>query len=235
MNMEHRIEPPVGSSLRRLAAPISVALASFLIGSGAAAAATAPIMPTPGPDHGGLTPAEAEPEEEVEWEWSEEEEEEVEWPFEEGEEEIEVELEFEEKARLAPNGSAQTTECVVQSASARVVASDVSDALHLRLRYASREPVRVAVHYSVEGTQKAAHLDPMTLPATRHGTIDYTERPGGRRMSKLRAAHALFVTIEASDAPRSCRRYSTRRLTHKERRPTRTVWSEARSRPRIRR
>lgn len=233
--MEHRVELLAGLPLRRLAALLSVALVGFLIASGAAAAATAPTVPTPGPDHGGPTPAEAEPEEEVEWEWSEEEEEEVEWPFEEGEEEIEVELEFDEKAPLAPQASAQATECVVQSASAQVVASDLSDTLHLRLRYASREPVRVEVHYSVEGTQRAAHLDPMTLPATRRGTIDYTERPGGRRMSKLRAAHALFVTIEASGAPRSCRRYSTRRLTHRERRSSRTVWSEAHRRPRSRR
>lgn len=237
--MEHRIASPeslAGSPPRRLAALTSIALAGLLIAGGAAPGATAPASPAPIPSQAGRTPAEAELEEEVEWEWSEreeEEEEEVEGPLEGSDEEIEVELEFEEKAPPAPSGSGHGAECAVRSASARVVASDLSDTLHLWLSYASREPVRVEIHYSVDGRRGVAHLDPMTLPATRHGRIDYTERPGGRRMSKVRAAQVLFVTLEASGAPRSCRRYATRRLTRRERRSSHTVWSEARRRPRI--
>jgi len=229
--MEHRVEPLAGLPLRRLAALLSLALAGFLIASGAASAATAPTVPTPEPDHGGPAPAEAEPEEEVEWEWSEEEEE-VEWPFEEGEEEIEVELEFEDETPLVPKHPGHAAECALQDTSARVVASDLKDMLHLRLRYASREPVRVEVHYAVEGTRRAAHLNPMTLRPARHGRVDYTEHPGLRRMSRLRAARTLVVTIEMPGASRVCPRYTTKRLTSKQHGPTQTVWSEARRRPR---
>jgi hypothetical protein len=212
--MEHGIEPSAGSAPRRFAALLSIALVGLLIVGAAVAAAAG--APAPVPSRGGLASAAAEAEEEVEW------------PLEEGEGEIEVELEFEEAPPL-PTGSEPAAECVVQSARARVVASDVSNTLRLSLRYASRQPVHVEVHYGAGGARRAAPLDPMTLPATRHGRIDYSERPGDRRMSEVRAARALFVTVEASGP--SCRSHSTRRLTQRERRPTRTVWSEAPRRP----
>jgi hypothetical protein len=233
--MEHRVEPLSRLPLRRLAALASIALVGLLIaGAGTAAAATRPIAPAPSPGHPGQTSAAAEPEEEVEWEWGEEEEEEVEWPFEEGGE-IEVELEFEEEASLVPNRPGYAAGCALQNASARVVASDLEDMLHLSLRYASREPVRVEVHYGFKGRWRAVHLYPVTLRPARHGRVDYTEHPGFRRMSKLRAARALLVTIEMPGASHACPRYATKRLTSKRHGPTKTVWSEARRRPRARR
>jgi hypothetical protein len=237
--MEHRIEPPLGSRPRRLAVLASIALAGLLIPPDAAMAASpSPLFRAPNPDRGGRTAA-AEPEEEVEWEWGEEEEEEeeeeeVELELEEGEEEIEVELEFEEEAPRATPRPGRQAECALRDASARVVASDTSDSLHLSLRYVSPEPVRVEVHYSVDGVRGATRLDPMTLRATRHGRIDYTEHPGGQRMSKLRTAHTLVVTLEASGASRFCRRHSTKRLTSKQHGHGRTVWSEASRHPRAR-
>ena len=237
--MEHRIEPLAGTSLRRLAALLSIALAGLLI-VGDPGAAAAPFAFAPSPGAGGQTSAMAEPEEEVEWEWGEEEEEEeeeeeVEWEWgEEGEEEIEVELEFEERAPVATKSAYRQTECALQDTSARVVTSDVGDSLHLFLRYASREPVRIEVNYSVDGARGATSLDPITLRATRHGRVDYTEHPSARRMSQIQAAHTLAVTIEVPGAPRSCRRYPTSRLTPRHS-YAHTVWSEAARRPQSRR
>jgi hypothetical protein len=229
--MEHRIDPHSGLRLRPLAALLSIAIGVALVAC--AIAAAAPRHLSPADANGGPRGAAAEEvEEEVEWEWGEEE---VEWEFEEGEEEVEVELEFEEEASRAREGAGPPAGCALQGTSARVVASDTSDTLRLSLRYASRESVRVAIHYSMEGAGGAAHLVPSTLHATRHGRLDYTEHPGAHRMSKLRDAHTLVVSIETPGAPDSCRHYSTKRLTSRRHGHAHIVWSETPQHPGARR
>ncbi len=137
----------------------------------------------------------------------------------EGEEEEVEELEADDSRGLPP-------ECVLSTATARVVASDKGNTVRLSIHYASSEPVRTTVDYWLKGGQGSLQLKASKRFMARRGHLSSTERLSDRAMEKVRAARVFIVHIDPVATPSYCDRYSTLRLTAKRTAGTQTSWSQ---------
>lgn len=147
--------------------------------------------------------------------------------FEEGEagwDEEEEEEEFEEDdPQVLPS------ECLLNTATARVVASANRNTVRLSVRYSSSEPARTIVDYWLKGGEGSLQLRATKHHISRKGQLSSFERLGDRAMEKVMAARVFIVHIDPAATPSYCDRYSTLRLTVKHQTGAQTSWSEPRT------
>lgn len=148
-------------------------------------------------------------------------EEDEEWGEDEGEEEEE---EFEED-----DPRALASDCVLYTATARVVASARRNTVRLSVRYSSSEPARTTVDYWLKGGEGSLQLRATKHYISRKGQLSSFEHLGDRAMEKVRAARVFIVHIDPAATPPYCDRYSTLRLTVKHQTGAQTSWSEPRT------
>ncbi len=146
-------------------------------------------------------------------------EEDEEWGEEEEEEE-----EFEED-----DPGALASECVLNTATARVVASAHRNTVRLSVRYSSSEPARTTIDYWLKGGEGSLQLRATKRYISREGQLSSFEHLGDRAMEKVRAARIFIVHIDPAATPPYCDRYSTLRLTVKHQTGAQTSWSEPRT------
>ena len=147
--------------------------------------------------------------------------------FEEGEEWGEDEEEEEEFEEDDP--PALASGCVLQTATARVVASSHRNTVRLSVRYSSSEPARTTVDYRLKGGEGSLQLRATKHYIFRKGQLSSFEHLGDRAMEKVRAARVFIVHIDPEATPPFCDRYSTLRLTVKHQTEAQTSWAEPRT------
>jgi hypothetical protein len=137
------------------------------------------------------------------------------------EEEVVVEEEEEE----AEAGSSPPGECVLQTASARVVAYPDRNRVLLLIRYTALASTDVAVEYGARGPKGSLAVGHSHQSFGRKGVFRLSARIGAAKMAKIRAAQSFTVTIHVPAAPSYCNRYFSRQLGPKRTGAHRVVWA----------
>jgi hypothetical protein len=157
----------------------------------------------------------------VETDFAEEEsEEEVEWEFEEGEEDEE-----ESEDEGTPGSAVLPPECLLRTAAPSVVVQLAHESLSLTLHYTTTSPTNVTVEYWLKGAKGTLGLGSDTRHFAKQGVLHLSRHLDEREMAKVRAAHAFMVDLDVPEAPSSCKRYLTLRLTAKHSAGSRATWS----------
>jgi hypothetical protein len=136
-------------------------------------------------------------------------------------EEGEAELPEEESEESAP-----PEECNLYATSARIVASDRNDSVHLTVGYEAGEATNVKVEYWLKGGRGSFQLKPLRRHMSTGGTIQGSELLSTPEMAKVRMARVFVVHLDIPGLSQYCKRYSTLRLTAKRENGNRTTWSE---------
>jgi hypothetical protein len=192
---------------RLLLATARVVLAIALL-----AAATLPLSAPATPSASAQTEAgfaEEEGEEETEWEFEEEDEEEGEEDSEGG----------------TPGSAVLPPVCLVRTAAPSIVALLAHESLTLTLHYTATSPTKVTVEYWLKGSKGTLALGSDTHHFGKQGVLHLSRHLDQREMAKVRAARAFMVALDVPDAPASCNRFLTLRLTAKHSLGSRATWS----------
>jgi hypothetical protein len=158
------------------------------------------------------------PQEEAEAEEFEEEE------FEEcGEEEAEEECEEleEEDSPYPPEA------CVLQTASAKVLASNSRNKVRLVVHYSSLFPTAATVEYRLKGGKGSLKVGEAEQRLDEQGTLHLSESLGKSAMAKVRAAQSFTVEMQIPGTSRRCRRFYDRHLTIKHVVHSQTSWLQS--------
>jgi len=124
------------------------------------------------------------------------------------------------------NSTPSPEECNVHATTARLVASERNDTVHLTVQYEAGEATSVKVEYWLKGDRGNFQLKRLRRQMSTRGTIQGSERLSADAMTKVGAARLFVMHLEIPGLPRYCDRYLTRRLTAKRESGHRAIWSE---------
>ncbi len=136
-------------------------------------------------------------------------------------EELEEEEEEEEESEAA---TLPPAECLLRTATARIIASETHDSVSLAVRYTSYAPSEVTVEYWLKGGRGSLQLGKVRERFAAKGLFHLSEHLGARAMAKARAARAFIVSLDVPAAPSYCDRYAIRRLTLRRVADGQTEW-----------
>jgi hypothetical protein len=197
--------PERTANLTRIAWLVTIAAPALLIALLCLAkAASAPAAALPGPEPGGESALE---EECIEWE------------------EGVVECEPPE----VPTGSAPypPEECLLRTASARVVSSPSRSILRLVVQYTTAAPTRAYIDFAMRSGGDSLGLGVVRRHLARSGVLRLHESLGEAQMERAQAATDFLLTIDIPSTPDYCRRYSSRRLGLKRTVHGQTAWFQS--------
>jgi alpha-tubulin suppressor-like RCC1 family protein len=117
--------------------------------------------------------------------------------------------------------------CVLKVARARVFAFTHQSKARLVIRYKAYEPARVTVSYALAGTKGGLGLGSASALFKTAGVFRATEKLGGPDLARLRATTSMTVKFAIPEAPSSCTRYDTKRLTIPKKVFGQTVWFQS--------
>jgi hypothetical protein len=126
-------------------------------------------------------------------------------------------------------GSLPPEECVLQSATARVLASRSRDRLLAVVRYTAVEPARVYLDLRFSSPRGTQSLGTVRRRLSVSGTIRFEQELPERRMEMARRARELVLTLDVAGAPASCGRHLSRHLARRRAVHGRVLWAEPRS------
>jgi hypothetical protein len=145
---------------------------------------------------------------------------------EEDEAEEDEESEAEEEDELGTTGPLLLPpECRLHTAEAQVAASAAHGVVRLTIHYTAYAPANATVNYWLKGSKGSLQLGESKHHFNRQGVIHEEEHLSERAMSKVLAARAFIVQLGISEAPSSCDKYSTQRLTTKHVAGNHATWS----------
>lgn len=145
-----------------------------------------------------------------------------------GEEDEEESEEEEEDGPGATGPLLLPPECLLHTAEAHVAASASQGVVRLTIHYTAYIPTEASVDYWLKGSRGALHLGETKGHFARQGVFREDAHVSDRAMSKVLAARAFIVQLGIPDAPPSCDRYSTQRLTSKHLTGNHATWSRPR-------
>lgn len=143
---------------------------------------------------------------------------------EEGEEE-EAEEEVEEELGAKSTGPLPA-ECLLRTAEPSIVAQLNQGKLRLSLRYTTRTPTRVGVHYWLKGSKGSLQLGSTSGHLGSQGVLHLSRHLDEREIAKVRAARVFIVDLDVPAAPSSCNQFLTLRLAAKNLHRSRVTWYE---------
>jgi hypothetical protein len=155
-----------------------------------------------------------------EWEIEEELGEELCEEVEEGYEECSLE-EAGEAGEAAP-----PEECVLQDASARVVASPSNDRVRVVVRYQAVTAASVSIGVRMAGRKGSLQLGGVTRRFSRLGLLQFTERLSDSQMLRANAANRVFVNLHFAHTPDYCHPFYMQRLGGRRTVHGHPVWSQ---------
>jgi hypothetical protein len=117
--------------------------------------------------------------------------------------------------------------CILKVARARVFAFTHQDRARLVIHYKAYRPAKVAVAYSVTGRKGGSSLGTAASRFKTAGIFRLSEKLDDRDASRLRSATSMTVRFSILQAPRSCSRYYTKRLTIPKKAFGQTVWFQS--------
>jgi alpha-tubulin suppressor-like RCC1 family protein len=117
--------------------------------------------------------------------------------------------------------------CILKVARARVFAFTHQDKARLVIRYKAYEPAQVGVSYSLAGAKGSLALGTASAPFKTAGVFRLGEKFGKPAAAKLRATSSMKVRFSIPEAPSSCSRYYTKRLTIPKKVFGQTVWFQS--------
>lgn len=117
--------------------------------------------------------------------------------------------------------------CILKVARARVFAFTHQDKARLIIRYKAYTPAQVTVSYSLTGTRGALALGSATARFKTAGIFRLGETFGTPDAAKVKAARSMTVKFSIPQAPSSCARYYTKRLTIPKKVFGQTVWFQS--------
>jgi hypothetical protein len=117
--------------------------------------------------------------------------------------------------------------CVLKVARARVFAFTRQDKARLVINYKAYKPARVKVSYSLTGGRGGLSLGTASSHFATAGTFRLGEKLGKADAAKLRATKSMKVRFSIPQAPSSCARYYTKRLTIPKKISGQTVWFQS--------
>jgi hypothetical protein len=103
--------------------------------------------------------------------------------------------------------------CVLKWARARVSAFTRKSKARLIIHYKAYKPAQVTVSYALTGTRGNLRLGTASEHFKTAGLFKQREKLGKGAMAKLRATRSMTVRFSIPEAPSSCTRYYTKRLT----------------------
>jgi hypothetical protein len=117
-------------------------------------------------------------------------------------------------------------ECLLESASARVVALPAQGKVHLTLRYSMLSPAGVAVNYRLAGKRGSLDLGRTRRRFGSQGVLQLTTHLSEAKMAKVLAARSFTVELDIPAAPHYCWRYYGMYLPTKHAGRNRLSWQE---------
>jgi hypothetical protein len=120
--------------------------------------------------------------------------------------------------------------CILKVARARVFAFAHQDKARLVIHYKAYKPATVSVSYSVAGAKGGLALGTAAARFKTAGVFRLGEKLDQAGVAKLQAATSMKVHFSIPQAPSSCTRYYTKRLTIPKRVFGQTVWFQSDSR-----
>jgi hypothetical protein len=118
--------------------------------------------------------------------------------------------------------------CVLKWARARVSAFSHQSRARLIIHYKAYRSARVTVSYALTGSRGSLRLGSASQRFKTAGFFKRSEKLDAGAMAKLRATQSMTVRFSIPQAPRSCTRYYTKRLTIPERKGSGlTVWFQS--------
>jgi hypothetical protein len=117
--------------------------------------------------------------------------------------------------------------CILKVARARVFAFTHQSKARLLIHYKAYKPARVTVSYDLKGKRGSLSLGTASSHFTTAGVYRLPEALSGSETRKLRAATGMTVRFAIPDAPDSCHRYYTKRLTIPKKVFGQTVWFQS--------
>lgn len=118
-------------------------------------------------------------------------------------------------------------DCLLRTVSARVIAYPSRDTLRLVVRYTSSAPTKAYVDFGFKGGKGSFNLGLAKQRLSKRGLFHLDERLSESRMAQARAAKRFEVTLDLPEAPESCQRYFTKRLTIKKTAANQDVWLQS--------
>lgn len=118
--------------------------------------------------------------------------------------------------------------CIIKVARARVSALTQRSRARLVIHYKAYEPAQVTVSYALAGSRGKLRLGTASRHFKTAGIFRQGEKLGKGALAKLRATMSMTVRFSIPQAPSSCTRYYTKRLTiphHPS--PSLTVWFQS--------
>jgi hypothetical protein len=117
--------------------------------------------------------------------------------------------------------------CILKVARARVFAFTHQSKARLLIHYKAYKPTRVTVSYDLKGKRGPLSLGTASTRFKTAGVYRLPESLSGSETRKLRAASGMTVRFVIPDAPDSCHRYYTKRLTIPKQIFGQTVWFQS--------
>jgi hypothetical protein len=117
-------------------------------------------------------------------------------------------------------------ECLLESASSRVVALPAQGKVHLTLRYSMLSPAGVAVDYRLAGKRGSLDLGTTRRRFGSQGVLQLTTHLSEAKMAKVLAARSFTVELDIPAAPHYCWRYYGMYLPDKHGGRSQLSWQE---------
>ncbi|HSS03872.1 MAG TPA: hypothetical protein VLK89_01625 [Solirubrobacterales bacterium] len=134
--------------------------------------------------------------------------------------------EGEDRDKVAGHSSIAPAECLLRSAHARLVTSDLNESARLTIGYTTYEPTTATIDYGLSGGKGTLHLGAAKRHLGRSGVIRLSKALSNSEMAKLDAAGHFTVRLHVAEAPARCRRFETEQLTVRSASGHRVVWSQ---------
>jgi len=142
------------------------------------------------------------------------------------EEESEEEAEEDEEEEFGTGHSVPLpAACILRSVEPSVAVQLSHGNVGLTLRYEAEESTRATIAYWLKGGKGSLQLGSATRHLGGQGAIHLNSHLDEREMAKVRAARTFLVSLDLPQAPSSCDRYLTLRLTAKHQLDQRETWS----------
>jgi YVTN family beta-propeller protein len=117
--------------------------------------------------------------------------------------------------------------CVLRVARARVFAFTHQHRARLVIRYKTYRPAKVTVSYGLAGSRGALALGSASSHFATAGVFRLPKSLDKGEIAKLRATSSIKVSFSIPEAPNSCNRYYTKRLTIPKKVFGQTVWFQS--------
>jgi hypothetical protein len=128
-------------------------------------------------------------------------------------------------SKVAGSGSIAPEECLVRSATARLVAHDSHNTVRLTVGYTTYEPTAAVVEYGLSGKDGSLHLGTAKRQLGRSGVLRLSKSLSDAQMAKVQSGGQLTVRLHSLEAPASCRPFETEKLTARHASRRLAVWS----------